>query len=630
MAPPAGPYTEGVASDLRSFIRLLEARGQLRRVSVEVSANLEIAEIADRLVKNGGPAVLFEHVTGSPFPLVIGLMGSSERMAWALGGASLNDVAARVRGLFDLAGSGNLLAVAANLGKARDLLNIRPRRVRRAPVQEVVWRGDAVNLAMLPVLKCWPLDGGPFVTLPLVITKDPETGEPNMGMYRMQVYDRNTTGMHWQRHKTGARHLALARERGERLPVAVALGGDPTLIYAATAPLPPVPGVNEFALAGFLNRRAVRVTRALTVPLDVPADAEFVLEGYVDPLEAPRVEGPFGDHTGYYTLPDDYPVFHVTAVTMRRDAIYPATIVGRPPMEDAFLIEASERLFLEPARMVLPELVDYAMPAVGVAHNLVNASMKKSYPGQAYKLANGLLGLGQMMFAKVIVVVDDGAPVQDALTCLSRALTHCLPGRDTLFTRGPMDVLDHSSRGWSFGSKLILDGTFKSPEEGGEQPLQDAPDAPAPTHELLSGWARLAPGLLVLSLHGLPRRESASSARAASAEGGMLTHSKPALALQAGEAVASSGAGAGARLVLVVNDDVNPGDANEVLWTVLNNIDPERDGRVVSGPSGPVLVLDGTEKLADDGFARTWPPKIVMDAGVKARVQERWEEYGLG
>ncbi|HEX2863746.1 MAG TPA: menaquinone biosynthesis decarboxylase, partial [Deinococcales bacterium] len=447
-----------MARDLRDFLNLLEQRGQLRRVAAPVSRNLELTEIADRLVKAGGPAVLFENVEGSPFPVAMNLMGTSERMAWALGEDNLDAVAGRVRGLLGLAKPGNLLALAGQLGQARGLLNARPARVRRGvPVQQVVWTGDSVNLDLIPVLKCWPEDGGPFVTLPLVVTRDPETGEPNLGMYRMQVYDRRTTGMHWQRHKTGARHLAKARARGERLPVAVALGGPPALIYAATAPIPPVPGVNEYALAGFLNRSPVRLTRGLTVPLDVPADAEFVLEGYVDPGEPPRLEGPFGDHTGFYTLPDDYPVFHVTTVTMRRDAIYPATIVGRPPMEDAFLIEASERLFLEPARMILPELVDYAMPPVGVAHNLVNASLTKDYPGQAYKVANGLLGLGQMMFAKVLVMVDAGAPVKDTLATLAQALRHALPGRDTAFTRGPMDVLDHSSRGWAFGSKLILD-----------------------------------------------------------------------------------------------------------------------------------------------------------------------------
>ena len=333
-------------ANLQTFIAELERRGELLRVREPVSHALEITEVADRMVKKGGPALLFENVPGKDFPLVIGLYGTRKRMALALGVEDLDDVGERIRDLLDVKLGGGLLGLASNLPKLKELAALPPKRVRGGPVQETIWRGDEVDLGRLPVLKCWPGDGGPFVTLPLVISKHPETDEVNIGMYRMQVYDRNTTGMHWQRHKTGARHLEAAKRLGRRLEVAVALGGDPALTYAATAPLPPVPGINEFSLTGFLRGKSLELCKGVTVDLEVPAQAEFVLEGYIDPEEPWRTEGPFGDHTGFYTLQDLYPVFHVTAVTMRRDPVYPATIVGRPPMEDAYLIEASERIFL--------------------------------------------------------------------------------------------------------------------------------------------------------------------------------------------------------------------------------------------------------------------------------------------
>ncbi|MEJ2287195.1 MAG: UbiD family decarboxylase, partial [Deinococcales bacterium] len=309
--------------DLRGFLALLERHGELLRIHEPVSAAFEVTEIADRFVKRGGPALLFENVEGKEFPVAINLFGSRRRTAWALGVESLDAIADRIRGLLDVRLGGGLMGLMSNLPKLREVASLPPKRVRNAPVQQVVWRGDEVDLARLPVLTCWPDDGGPFVTLPLVITRDPVEGDVNVGMYRMQVFDRATTGMHWQRHKTGARHLESARRAGERLPVAVALGGDPALTYAATAPLPPVPGLNEYSLTGFLRGRSLEVTRGVSVDLEVPAHAEFVLEGYVDPEEAWRPEGPFGDHTGFYTLPDLYPAFHATAVTMRHAPAYP-------------------------------------------------------------------------------------------------------------------------------------------------------------------------------------------------------------------------------------------------------------------------------------------------------------------
>ncbi|WP_223965948.1 menaquinone biosynthesis decarboxylase [Thermus thermophilus] len=593
--------------NLRAYLEALERRGELHRVRVPVSAELEIAEIADRVVKAGGPALLFERVVGKDFPVAIGLFGTRARTAFALGVEDLDELARKVEALLALEpGKGGLSALLGLLPKLPLLRGFFPRRVRRAPVQEVVWRGEEVDLGRLPVLKCWPLDGGPFLTLPLVITKDPETGELNLGMYRMQVLDPRSTAMHWQWHKVGRRHLEKAKRLGRRLEVAVALGGDPVLTYAATAPLPPLPGVNEFHLAGFLRGAPIELARGVTVDLPVPAEAEFVLEGYIDPEEPLVEEGPFGDHTGFYTPVDLYPRFHVTAVTHRKGAIYPATLVGVPPMEDAYLIEATERLFLPALRLVLPEVVDYHMPPEGVAHNWVNVSLRKAYPGQAYKVAYGMLGLGQMMFAKVIVAVDADVPVKPGFAALLEALKHALPGRDTLLLRGPVDVLDHSSRAFAFGGKLVIDGTRKLPEEGGEAPFvpKAHPGLPEDPEVLAQ---RQWPGLW----------------------GAVLEKRRPHQAWEVAERLLSTPQSAGIRLLLLADEDtaLSP---EELLWYVLNNVDPERDARVMPGVEGPVLVLDGTRKLPEEGFPRVWPERIRMDPKVKALVEARWAEYGLG
>ncbi|GMA17126.1 menaquinone biosynthesis decarboxylase [Deinococcus metallilatus] len=616
------PSSDRHSPDLQSFARLLEERGELVRVSFPVDRELEITEIADRLVKKGGPAVLFENVKGSPFPLLIGVMGTRERTALALGVSDLDDLAKKVRHLIDLKGSGGLGGLLGNVGKLRDAMNLPPRRVRSGPAQEVVWTGDEVDLSKLPILKCWPLDGGPFVTLPLVITRDPETGERNLGMYRMQVMGRNVTGMHWQRHKTGTRHLEKARRLGQKLEVAVALGGDPALIYAATAPLPPIPGLDEFALAGYLRGQRYPVMKGVTVDLDVPANAEFILEGYVDPQEDWAVEGPFGDHTGFYTLPDLYPRFHVTAMTMRRDPVYPATIVGRPPMEDAYLIEASERLFLPAAQMILPEIVDYHMPPAGVAHNLVVVSIKKTFPGQAYKVAQGLLGLGQMMFAKVIVVVDEAVKVNDFGAVWREVTAKAAPGRDTLTTRGPVDVLDHSSRGWGYGGKLIIDATTKLPEEIGSA---------ASSREEQGQEGPLEPVFVPHAAADLPGFEGVLAQRQ-TPDGYWyvaLHKTRPGQAQALAEAFAAHPAARSIRHLLIADEQTDVADAQDVWWTILNNIDPERDVRPLPTVSGGLLTWDGSRKLPEEGFVREWPPKIEMTPEVQRRVDARWHLYGL-
>ncbi len=590
--------------NLQAFIQALEGRGELVRVREAVSCELEITEIADRMVKAGGPALLFEKVQNRDFPVFIGGFGTAERTALAMGVQSLDDLAAKVANLMKLnPGKGGLKAALALLPKLGELKGFFPKRVRRGPVQEVVWRGEEIDLHKIPILKCWPLDGGPYITLPLVITKDPETGELNLGMYRMQVLDKRSTAMHWQLHKVGRRHYDKAKKLGKRLEVAVALGGDPILTYAATAPVPPIPGVNEFNLAGFLRGRPVELTRGITVDLPVPAEAEFVLEGYVDPAEDLVVEGPFGDHTGFYTLEEPYPRFHITAITHRKNAIYPATIVGRPPMEDAYLIEASERLFLPAAQLILPEIQDYHMPPAGVAHNWVNVSIEKSYPGQAYKVANGLFGLGQMMFAKVVVVLDARAPLKGP-QALQAALQHAVPGRDTLVSRGPIDVLDHSSRAMGYGGKLIIDGTRKLAEEGG--PVAFTPKAHPHLPSLPGVAQRQLPGIWMATLE----------------------KTRPHQAREVAERLLATPQSEGIRLLLLTDSDTHL-DFDEVMWAVLNNIDPERDAWVMPGVAGPVLVLDGTRKLAEEGFTRRWPPKIAMAPEVVQRVEERWLRLGL-
>jgi 4-hydroxy-3-polyprenylbenzoate decarboxylase len=434
------------------------------RIRRRVDPRLEVSAIADRVMKSGGPALLFEDVGGSRFPLLINAFGSRSRMSFALG---VEDIDEHARSLAELVKppGGGTGAVGHLVRMLPELAHVPPRAVSSGACQEVVRTGSDVDLDVLPILTSWPQDGGPFITLPQVITRDPDGGARNVGCYRMQKLNRSTTAMHWQVHKTGARHFRRAKELGQlRLDVAVALGGDPALTYAATAPLPD--GIDEWMFAGFLRRRAVTTVRCKTVDLEVPADADFVLEGYVDPGEALADEGPFGDHTGYYTPVDRFPRFHVTAITHRAEALYPATIVGPPPMEDAWLGKATERLFLPLLRTLFPEVVDMNLPVEGAFHNLVLISIKKQYPHHAARLAHGLWGAGQMTFSKVICVVDDDVDVQDLAQTAWRLLANLDPKRDIAFVEGPIDQLDHGANQALWGGKVCIDGTRKWREEG--------------------------------------------------------------------------------------------------------------------------------------------------------------------
>jgi 4-hydroxy-3-polyprenylbenzoate decarboxylase len=457
---------------LSEFIAAIERAGELVRVREPVSLRLELAEIADRVMKSpgGGPALLFERpmlMNGRPsaFPVGINLFGSTRRIGLALGVDDLDEIGARITELLNTKPPVGVLAKLALLPRLLEIAKFPPRTARGTPPsQEVVWRGDDVDLNKLPLMQCWPEDGGAYITLPMVITRDPTRGIRNVGMYRIMQTGRDTLAMHWQRHKVGAAHWREMAERGEKMPVCIALGADPPSMYAASAPLPPT--IDEFLFAGFLRKAPVSLAKAVTCDLDVPAEADFVIEGYVDPAEALVTEGPFGDHTGFYSLADQYPQVHVTAITMRKSPVFPCTIVGRPPMEDFFLGHATERIFLPLLKLTIPEIVDYHMPAEGIFHNLVFVSIRKEYPGQAYKVMNALWGQGLMALAKVIVVVDEWVNVRNSREAWWVALNNIDPERDTRFSMGPMDVLDHSSRAFTYGSKMGLDGTRKLPEEG--------------------------------------------------------------------------------------------------------------------------------------------------------------------
>jgi 4-hydroxy-3-polyprenylbenzoate decarboxylase len=450
-------------------VQVLERRGELKRITHPVKVQLEITEIADRVMKSGGPALLFENVVGKQIPVLINAFGSAQRMALALGVADIEEIAREIQKLIQTKPPKSLRDKLNLLGELIRLAGIPPKIVKDGPCQEVVHREP--DLGILPVLTCWPGDAGPFITLPMVFSKDPLSGTRNVGLYRMQIFDRRTTGMHWHLHKVGARHFQRQKEQTGRLELAVSLGGDPALIYAATAPLPDQ--IDEILFCGFLRKKGVELVKGVTVDVEVAANSDIVIEGYVDPAEPLRREGPFGDHTGFYSLADDYPVFHVTCITHRKNPIYPTTIVGRPPMEDAYLGKATERLFLPLVRITLPEIIDMNLPVHGVFHNLAVISIKKEYPAQARKVMHALWGLGQMMFTKTLIIVDHDVNIHDLAEVTWVVGNNIDPKRDTVFVDGPVDVLDHAAPALGFGSKMGIDATRKWRSEGYEREWPD-------------------------------------------------------------------------------------------------------------------------------------------------------------
>lgn len=609
---------------LRAFIDTLEQAGELVRIKTFVDPVLEIAEITDRVSKtpDRNKALLFEN-TGTDFPLLINSMGSERRMCIALGVNNLDDVTRGIEDLFKKlsAPKNGLLEKLAMLPQLGKFASWMPKVINgRGACQEVVM--EKPDLGKLPILKCWPEDGGRFITLPAIHTKDPNNGIRNIGMYRMQVFEPTMTGMHWHKHKVSARHFNEYKKLGKRMPVAVALGGDPVYTYSATAPLPE--NVDEYMLAGFLRKKKVEMVRCITQPgLEVPADADFIIEGYVDPGEDLIWEGPFGDHTGYYSLPDFYPRFHVTAITHRRDAVYPATIVGIPPQEDAWLGKATERIFLTPIKMTMvPEITDMNMPVEGVFHNLVITTINKEYAGQGQKVMNAMWGAGQMMFNKILVLTDgiaaSGIKIDDYRALARYVFNNVNPLTDIYFSQGPMDVLDHSCSKLGFGGKMCIDGTKKMEEE------ITAPLHPFTLHPAFSKDNILAvfPGITginqkVAQLYQVPVLMVA------------VRKDRPGHIMELHEKLAGQQGMDGIKIILYVEHTIDIDDIADVLWRFCNNLDPKRD-HFYDGQKS-ILGLDGTRKTKKfDNFERPWPNIIVADDNTIAAVDGKWHSLGLG
>lgn len=614
----------------QEFIDALEKAGELIRIRDFVDPHLEIAEITDRISKSGdgGKALLFEN-TGKAFPVLINAYGSEKRMCMALGVEKLDDIAHEIEDLFKL--------LTKPKESILDKLNLLPKLGQFASWMPKVKSGKGAcqeiidlkpDIGKLPVITCWPKDGGPFVTLPIIHTKEPHTGIRNVGMYRMQVFGPTLTGMHWHKHKVSARHFAEYKKLNKRMPVAVALGGDPVYAYAATAPLPE--NVDEYMLAGFLRKKKVELVKCITQPdIEVPADADFVIEGYVEPDEELIWEGPFGDHTGYYSLPDWYPRFHITAITHKKNAVYPCTIVGIPPQEDAWLGKATERIFLAPIKMAMvPEMIDMDMPVEGVFHNLVIAKIKKDFAGQGQKVMNAMWGAGQMMFNKILVLADEGVKIQDYLTLARYVFRHLDVANDVVFSNGPMDVLDHSCSKLGFGGKMFIDGTAKLPEEIDENNAQISMDADQVLRKEdflsvegvqevnLSLYEKGIPCLLVSV-----RKKARGQINALHQ---LLCSSLPAL-----ESI---------KMILYVEASVDPHNLTVALWRLCNNLDPKRDHYLYKAPSRRepgktwhCLGLDGSTKTRElDGFQRDWPNIIVAAPETIEAVDKKWDRLGLG
>ena len=591
---------------LREFIAELEAAGELKRISTEVDTHFEITEITDRVskTKGGGKALLFENVRGSKYPVLMNMMGSDRRMAMALGVDDLDEISKRIDNLLKgvMSPKNTLMDKLRMLPLLQDVAKWFPRKSSsRGECQEVVWQGDEVDLRKLPILTSWPYDGGAFITLPMVCTLDPETGIPNMGMYRMQIFDKQTTGMHWHRHKTGARHYDGYKRLGKRMPVSVAIGGDPAYTYSATAPMPD--NMDEMLLAGMLRQKPVKLVKCLTNDIYVPADCDFVLEGYVDPAEELSVEGPFGDHTGFYSLSDLYPKFHVVAITSRRDAIYPATIVGVPPMEDAYIAKATERIFLAPIRLaVQPEVRDLYMPMEGTAHNLAIVSIAKRYLGQPQKVAQGLWGAGQMMFNKYLIITPEDTNIRSREE-LFKLLRHFDPERHLIHSEGILDVLDHSAPERGYGAKLAIDLTDIDPEAAPRELKEPCTAQPCGGVELFNTELFKELGLVILYAEREWREK-----------------------VDVKEYLDKNGIEA-RFVVLFDHGAAGYMTLSDLLWIAAANTDPKRDIEVY----GSTLIVDARSKRPGYGNnPERFPNAVTSSPETIHLVNERWVEYGLG
>lgn len=607
-------------SSLHQFIKALEDNNELIRVKDYVNPELEITEIVDRFSKseNGGKALLFEN-NGTDFPVLINAFGSEKRMCIALGVNNLDEIGLGISNLF-----GELTepkkSIIDKLRLLPTLSNVAswmPKTIKgKGLCQEVIHKNPDIN--RLPVLKCWPEDGGRFVTLPMVITKDPETGIRNVGMYRMQIFDKDLTGMHWHMHKVGARHYSAYKNLGKKMPIAVALGGDPAYTYSATAPLPD--NIDEFLFAGFLRKKRVELVKCITQDIEVPADADIIIEGYIDPQEEFILEGPFGDHTGFYSLADMYPRFHVTCITHRKNAVYPATIVGIPPMEDAWIGKATERIFLTPIKIsMIPEIIDFHLPFVGVAHNLVIVKIKKTYPGQAIKVMNSLWGAGQMMFNKVLIVVDQDVDVQDSVEVIHAIAKNVDFSSDLHFSMGPLDILDHSSTKYAFGSKLGIDATTKLPNESIGHKANKPVDSGFNNYEIIKNQLpEIAEikragddiNLLIIAIDK-PKVNNTSDLIKAISVFDQFKNKQ--------------------HIVVLIDKEVDISDYDMVAWLTLGNIDPKRDITIIKDVNSSVLFIDATRKsLKKDNFERDWPNIIISDDQTIEKIDSCWTKIGLG
>ena len=598
---------------LSDFIKALESENELICINEYVNPYLEMTDIVDRISKSGGgKAILFEN-TGTNFPVLMNAFGSEKRICLALGNKTLDEISRDIEVLFKKIASpksGILekLKILPDLGRIASWM---PKKIRgKGKCQEVIIKNPDLN--QLPILTCWPFDGGPFITLPCVHTKDPETGMRNVGMYRMQVFEKNVTGMHWHKHKTGARHYNEYKKAGKKMPVVVTLGGDPAYTYSATAPLPD--NVDEYLLAGFLRKKRVEMVQCITQDLEVPADVDFVIEGYVDPDEELIWEGPFGDHTGFYSLADWYPRFHVTCITHRKNAVYPATIVGVPPMEDAWIGKATERIFLAPIKLaLLPEVVDYNLPFQGVAHNIVIVKIEKSYAGQAQKVMNAMWGAGQMMFNKIMVIVDQDVDIHHYKALIQVISENVNPERDISFSSGPLDVLDHSASKFAFGSKMGIDATRKLEEENVEQGYGQHVDPDSlkdEYNEINEVYIEPYSNCLLISLVKKDRLKLEDLIY-------RLSSSEKLKAI---------------KFCIIFDHFVDIHDINQVAWIASGNIDPQRDSIIMKEASGSVskIFIDATHKTKNDGFERDWPNVVVMDLKTIEEVDKIWGKLGLG
>lgn len=602
------------------WIKTLEERGQLVRIKEYVNPHLEITEITDRISKSYGPALLFEN-TGTAFPLLINSMGTEQRMAWALGKEKLDDVSEEIEALIKQLTSPkeNILDKLKMLPALSNIASWMPKTVSgKGECQEIIINNPDINI--FPVLKCWPEDGGPFLTLPVIHTKDPLTGMRNVGLYRMQVFGPTVTGMHWHRHKVSARHFNEYKKLNKRMPVAVSLGGDPVYTYAATAPLPE--NVDEYMLAGFIRKKKVELVQCITQDVQVPAEADIIIEGYLDPHEEYILEGPFGDHTGYYSLADYYPKFHITCITHRKNAVYPATIVGIPPQEDAWIGKATERIFLVPIKMMMvPEIVDMVLPVEGVFHNLVIVKINKEYPGQASKVMHSLWGAGQMMFTKIMIIVDGNINIHNTQEVAEYISKNFDPAHDLYFTQGPVDVLDHSCSVMAFGGKVGIDATAKTSEEETGRKTRSDNSATSPDEEKLM---QEFPEIKSINLKLL---QNNISILLISVDKNRKNHIGELAALLFNRSEFEN-----IKMILFVEGTVDTAEIADTVWRFTNNVDPKRDHFIVTDKSGiSHVAFDGTKKNKEfDDFDREWPNILASDRKTIERIDEIWDKLGLG